>query len=159
MYVVTTAYQHGSVNWMGVWHPGKWYPNSCDFCCMISSVLFEDFVLPELLLELNYLDASIFHLDGSGALRHLDRLLQIPQLRGVQWVYGAGQPMAAHWVETLQKIQRAGKCVHVDAVPEDLPVLLEQIPPEGVLYQTYARSEEEAKALLHMAETRPRRIF
>lgn len=156
---LTTTHQRGTINWMGAWHPERWYVTSCDFCCMISPAMFEELVIPELMMELDYLDASIFHLDGPDALRHLDRLLAIPQLQGVQWVYGDGQPTAAHWIDVLKKIQKAGKCVHVNATPEDLPALLEHVPPEGVLYNIAARSEEEAAALLALAEKHTKKVF
>lgn len=156
---ITTAHQQGTINWMGVWHPGCWYVTSCDFCCMISADMFEEMVMPELELELAYLDASIFHLDGPDALRHLDRLLESKALQGVQWVYGEGQPTATYWIEVIQRIQRAGKCVHIRATPQELPVLLEHVKPEGVLYQISARSEDEANALLALAEKHTKTLY
>ena len=62
---------------MGIWHPGRWYPTCCDFSCMISTQMYEELVVGELLEELDFLDASIYHLDGPDALKHLDRLLAI----------------------------------------------------------------------------------
>lgn len=59
---------------------------------MISTQMYEELVVGELLEELDFLDASIYHLDGPDALKHLDRLLAIDKLKGIQWVYGAGQP-------------------------------------------------------------------
>lgn len=156
---IAQAGQEGTINWMGVWHPERWYVTSCDFCCMISPAMFEELVIPELMMELAHLDASIFHLDGPDALRHLDRLLEIPQLKGIQWVYGAGQPTASHWIAVLRQIQDAGKCVHVDVTPQDLPILLEELPPEGMFYQVHARDEDEAAALLSLAERHPKRLF
>lgn len=149
---IITKYQEGSTNWMGIWHPDKWYVTSCDFMCMISQEMFKDFVLDELLKEIDYLDASIFHLDGPGALKHLDALLEIPTLDGIQWVYGAGQPTAAHWIPVLKKIQDAGKLIQVNIVPEDLDTLLENLKPEGVMYSVDCSSEEEAEELLKKAE-------
>lgn len=62
----------GSTNWMGLWHPEKWYVTSCDFICMISQEMFARYILPELREEIDYLQGkTIFHLDGPGALKHL----------------------------------------------------------------------------------------
>lgn len=152
LYEITTRNQKGSTNWMGVWHPGKWYVTSTDFICMISKEMFSEFVLPELIKELEYLDASIFHLDGPGALKHLDALLELPRLNGIQWVYGAGQPTACHWIPVLKKIQDAGKLIHVQIIPEDLDALLENLKPEGVMYSVGCRSEEDAKELIKKVE-------
>lgn len=144
--------QKGNVNWMGIYHPEGWYVTSCDFMGMISEEMYREFVEPELREELAFLKNSIFHLDGPGALRHLDSLLAIPELKGIQWVYGAGQPTAAHWVPVLKKIQDAGKLVHVTIVPSDLPALMENLRPEGVLYQVFCDSEEEADAVRKYVE-------
>ncbi len=135
LYNITTTNLEGSSNWMGIWHPEKWYVTSSDIICMLSCDMFEEFIIPELCEEINWLKGNtIFHLDGPGALKHLDRLLQIENLAGIQWVYGAGQPTAAHWIPTLKKIQDAGKCVQVNVVGEDLDVLIKELNPEGVMY-------------------------
>lgn len=154
LYHMTTKNLAGSSNWMGIWHPEKWYVTSSDFICMISEALFEEFVIPELLEEINWLKGNtMFHLDGPGALKHLDRLLEIPNLAGIQWVYGAGQPTAAHWIPELKRIQNAGKRIQVAIVPEDLDVLLEELNPEGVMYCcTPLTNEEEANALIKKVE-------
>jgi hypothetical protein len=144
---ITCRHQQGTTNWMGIWHPGRCYVTSCDFICMISGEMFEELVMEELEAELDFLDASIFHLDGPGALRHLDRLLQIKKLNGIQWVYGAGQPTASHWLPVLKKIQAAGKCFQVSATPEEMPVLLENLAPEGAMYTVNTRNESEARDL------------
>ncbi len=135
LYNITKTNLEGSSNWMGIWHPEKWYVTSADIICMLSTDMFDEFILPELLQELDWLKGnSIFHLDGPGALKHLDRILEIPNLAGVQWVYGAGQPTAAHWIPTLKKIQDAGKCIQVNTVTDDIDVLIEELRPEGVMY-------------------------
>lgn len=159
LFDITQKYQKGTTNWMGQWHPEKWYVTSCDFSCMISQDMYKEFILPELIEELNYLDASIYHLDGPGALKHLDTLLSIEKLNGIQWVYGAGQPTASHWIPVLKKIQKAGKLIHVDIVPEELDVLLEAIEPEGVMYNTYCSSEDQARAILKKVETYKKKLY
>ena len=146
LYQLTTKYQQGSTNWMGVWHPERWYVSSCDFAALISNDMFKELIMEELLAELDFLDASIFHLDGPDALRHLDTLLSIDRLKGIQWVYGAGNPTAAHWIDILKRIQSAGKMIHIDVVPDDLDLLLEQLKPEGVLYTMHVSSQEQAEA-------------
>jgi len=152
LYKITTKNQKGSSNWMGIWHPQKWYVTSSDFTCMISKMMFDEFILDELKKEIDYLDASIYHLDGPDALKHLDKLLQIDELKGIQWVYGAGQPTAAYWIDVLKKIQNAGKLIQVDIVPEDLDVLLEELKPEGVMYKVRCKTEDEAKNLIKKVE-------
>lgn len=152
LYELTTKYQEGSTCWMGVWHPGRWYPVSCDFSCMVSREMYEELIVGEVEQEVLYLDGSIYHLDGPDALKHLDRILQIPKLNGVQWVYGAGNPTASYWIPEIRKIQAAGKCVDIHVEPEELERMLKELPPEGLLYHISARSEQEARDLLKMTE-------
>lgn len=152
LHTIITRKQEGSTNWMGVWHPDKWYVTSSDFICMISQDMFEEFAKDEILAELDYLDASLFHLDGPGALKHLDSLLAMEKLNGIQWVYGAGQPTAAHWIPVLKKIQDAGKMIHVYILPEELDVLMENLRPEGVMYVTECKTQDDAENLIRKAE-------
>lgn len=152
MYAITIKYQKGTSNWMGIWHPEKFYVTSCDFCCMISQEMFEEFVVEELEEELKFLDASIFHLDGPGALKYLDRLLQMEHLKGIQWVYGAGAPPAPEWLDVLEKIQNAGKLIQMDVDAKDLQFMMEHTKPEGVMFKVFTDSIREAKELESMVQ-------
>ena len=152
LYAITTKYQRGSANWSGIWHPGKWYVTSCDFCCMISEDMFEDLVAPELELELDYLEANIYHMDGPGAIKHLDRLLKMEKLQGIQWVPGAGQPSASYWLPMLKKIQDSGRMIQVNVELGELETMLRNLRPEGVFYNLSCRDAEEAEEVLKFAE-------
>lgn len=140
-------------NWTGIIHPNElWYPTSCDFSCMISEDCFEEFIIPELTEEINWLHSSIYHLDGVGALRHLDRLLQIQKLKGIQWVPGEGQPSAGHWIDVLKKIQAAGKCIQIHCGPDDIAPLCENLDPQGLNIVCWAHDIESGKAIIRDAE-------
>ena len=148
-----SAKQQASSNWMCVMHPNElWYPTSCDFSCMISGDNFDEFIMPELTAEIDWLENSIYHLDGVGALRHLDTLLRIEKLRGIQWVYGAGQPSAKHWIDVLKKIQQAGKCIQISCVCDDLIPLCEELNPEGVHLSCFPPDKDSAEYLLKEME-------
>ena len=66
LYTMTTKYQEGSTCWMGIWHPGRWYPTCCDFFLYDIHTDVRRACGGELLEELDFLDASIYHLDGPG---------------------------------------------------------------------------------------------
>lgn len=153
LYRITNKYQKGSTCWMPIWHPGRWYVVGCDFSAMVSSEVYEEMLVKEIEMEINGLDASIYHLDGPDALRHLDRILKIEKLKGVQWVYGAGQPTASHWIDVIKKIQKAGKCVVINVTADELEFMLKEVEPEGILYLvTDIKSEEHARSLMEIAE-------
>jgi 5-methyltetrahydrofolate--homocysteine methyltransferase len=91
----------------------KTYMLQSDFSYMISPEMFERFVLPDLKECCLHLDLPFYHLDGKGQLVHLDQLLSLDRLKGIQWIPGAGQPEASEWPEVLSRIRKAGKYVQV----------------------------------------------
>ena len=70
--------------------------------------MYEELVVGELLEELDFLDASIYHLDGPDALKHLDRLLAIDKLKGSNGFMEPDSPLPLIGFLYL-KIQDAGK--------------------------------------------------
>lgn len=44
-------------------------------------------------------------------MRHVDALLALPKLDGIQWIPGAGAPPVSEWIPLLEHIQAAGKLV------------------------------------------------
>ena len=99
--------------WAGIYSPDPYYMLQCDFAYMISPEMFDRFVRPELAATCGKLTNSFYHLDGVGQLAHLDLLLEIDDLDGVQWIPGSGQPQGVHWAETCRKIAAAGKKMQV----------------------------------------------
>ena len=139
--------QKGSSNWTRLWHPGKFYVTSCDMCCMLSKPMFDEYILPELAAESDYLDASIYHLDGPDAIKHLDSLLSIDSLNGIQYVPGDGCPPASSFIPMLKKIQAAGKVVQTYVLAEELDIMYEAFKddPRGIFLQYNCNSKEEAE--------------
>jgi hypothetical protein len=145
--------QKGSSNWMGIYHPEKlWYVTSCDFSYMISSVHFKEFILPELTAEAEWLPATIYHLDGVGSLTHLDTLLGVEKINGIQWVPGNGKPPAREWADVLKKIQKAGKCIEISCGPKDVTALCEVLDPRGVRFGVGGLDRDSAESLIKEAE-------
>jgi hypothetical protein len=136
-----------STSWTATLHAGTSYPVSCDFICMISPAMMAATILPAIAGECRYLERSIFHLDGPGALKHLDALLAIPELDGIQWVYGAGNEPARKWIGVYQRVQAAGKCIQINAVDiADAKAIAEHVRPEGAWFCVggeYSREEAE----------------
>jgi 5-methyltetrahydrofolate--homocysteine methyltransferase len=75
--------------------------------------MFDEFVKPELVATCRRMKNAFYHLDGVGQLPHLDSLLAIPELKGIQWIPGDGQPDIGHWPEIYRKIRRAGKLIQI----------------------------------------------
>ncbi len=151
-YEILKKYQEGTCGWLAIWAPGKSYPLQEDFSCMISPQMFREFLLPHLERQTSFLDYSIYHLDGPGAIKHLDTILELPHLHAIQWVPGAGAPPMRDWIPLLQRIQKAGKRLVLDITPEDVEPLLSALDKRGLCLRTLCASKEEGERLLEMAE-------
>jgi hypothetical protein len=151
LYAITSGPFGGSIQWLALWGPGRMYNIQSDFCCMVSPEMFERFIAPELEKLCRFLDSSLYHLDGPGALQHLDRLLAIPELDGIQWTPGAGVAPSVGWLPMLEKVQKAGKCLHIHDAIENAERILRTLKPEGVFLQTSAPTEKAARELLERA--------
>jgi hypothetical protein len=103
----------GYTAWTPIYSEEPYYMLQSDFCYMIGPDMFDQFVKPELAASCRKLGNAFYHLDGPGQLPHLDSLLEIEELAGVQWVPGDGSPLAEHWPEVYRKIRAAGKLVQV----------------------------------------------
>ena len=99
--------------WTPIFSEVPYYMLQSDFCYMISPDMFERFVKPELVAACQAIPHAFYHLDGPGQLNHLDSLLEIEELKGIQWVPGAGSDDEGHWPEVYQKIRAAGKLVQI----------------------------------------------
>jgi hypothetical protein len=142
----------GSISWLRAHSRGKFSALQCDFCCIISEAMFEEFLLPEISAEAAHLDNSLYHLDGPLAIRHVEALCSIEELDGIQWTPGAGQKPMRDWAPLLKKIQDLGKCVYIGAPCDDVLGIVEQLDPGMLFIVTNARSAEDADALVRAAE-------
>lgn len=137
-----------ATTWTPLLHRGRTYVTNCDFICMISTDMFRRAILPAIAAEMRFLDRNLFHLDGPGALRHLDALLELRELDGLQWIYGAGHGPAAKWIDVYRRAQQAGKCLQLVAEDlDDARAVAEHLEPEGVWLcpgGSYGRQEAEA---------------
>ncbi len=122
-----------SCNWMGIPVDGRLHIPSCDFAFMISPAQFRRFYEASLGRELAAMTHNIFHLDGKGVARHLDRLLADPRINAIQWVQGCGddQPIM-QWLPLIKKVQAAGKGIIVDLKPDELDGFIRATGREGI---------------------------
>ncbi len=139
----------GSVqSWMQLWAPGKLMQLQCDFSVMISPRMYEEFVMPELQATVDWLDYSIYHLDGMEQIKFLDMLLSIKRLNAIQWTPVVGQPPTSYFIKELKRIQDAGKGLVLLPNVDELPFLTEHLKPNGIRLVLSADSAEHAEAII-----------
>lgn len=136
----------GYTAWTPIFSETPYYMLQCDFCYMIGPPMFDEFVRPELAASCRRLDHAFYHLDGPGQLAHLDSLLAIPDLKGVQWVPGAGRE-AQLWPEVYRKIRRAGKLAQILGSFGAFDAIVEQVgSAEGLVFIKGVGLDREAEA-------------
>jgi hypothetical protein len=143
-----------------IWGPGKTAKVQCDISVMISQAMFDEFVKPSLAAQCDWLDYSLFHLDGSGAMQHLESLLDIDDLDGIEWTPEPGLPRGGdpQWYDMYKQIKAAGKSVQAHFVlPEEVIPLIDTVGPEGLFITCFVQDEETAFKLAE--EVKPYRQF
>ncbi len=106
----------------------------CDFSVFLSPTMFDEFAVPELRLQTDYLDHSLFNLDSTCMVRFLRSLATIPGLDGIFWNPEPAQAALGPWVETLRDIRDAGLVVEVMAADVDEAChVTRELGPDGLL--------------------------
>jgi hypothetical protein len=145
-YELISAAGMPATSWLPAIAFGKYYIPSCDFSALISSAQFDEFFLPGLIEECEFYDRAVYHLDGPGAIRHLDSIMSIPGVHAIQWVPGAGHEELAQWIPLLKRIRAGGKSVLVYCTVKELDLVFENLRPEGVWIQPNGVADEETAA-------------
>ncbi|MHB0997699.1 MAG: hypothetical protein ACYC27_00520 [Armatimonadota bacterium] len=139
----------GYTAWASIFSETPSYMLQCDFCYMISPEMFDEFVKPELAESCRKLGNAFYHLDGPGQLPHLDSLLTIEELKGVQWVPGAGVPDWEYWPEVYRKIRDAGKLIQVYGSVETFEKIYDQVDGyNGIVHIGWSNDEASIRRLL-----------
>ncbi len=118
-----------------LWGPGKTGLLQCDTAAMLSPKMFAEFVIPYLRESVEFLEYSMFHVDGHQCLGFVDLLLGLEKLRAIEWTPDPQVPPGGspHWYDLYRRILQAGKSVWVANLDaEEVLPLLDAIGPKGV---------------------------
>ena len=109
--------------------------------------MYRKFVIPHLRDQMDAMQYPFFHLDGVGALNHLNSLLEIKPLRAIQWVPGSGKERIGQWYGVIQRILQAGKSVECFAQADEVDDLVKHVGARGLLINVDANQEEAEKLM------------
>lgn len=143
-----------SIGWMSTWAPGKHAQMQCDMSVMISPEHYEEYIVEELNKQANFLDYSTYHFDGVEQIRHLDHILSIENLNAIQWTNVVGQPSAINYIDSLKKIQAAGKglIVYLNS-PKDAEIIMNELSSKGLHLRVFGvQDDDHAKDFLKTVE-------
>lgn len=119
----------GVCHWLGLWSNQPYVIPACDFSYMIGPEEFESVCLDDIARQAGEVGRAIFHLDGPGSARHIDALLELPQLQAIQFTPGEGSISALAWVDMFRKIQNRGKSVLVFCPLDEAVELSRRVDP------------------------------
>ena len=137
------------------WAPGRMSKLQSDISTMISTDDYRRFVQPFIREQCQKIDYTLYHLDGVGAIHHLDALLEIEELNAIQWTPGVGEPQGGSpkWYDLYRRILDCGKSVMACWVQlVELKPLLDHIGGDGVHLEMDFHNEREVEQAMRIVE-------
>lgn len=137
------------------WAPGKMSKLQSDISTMISVDDYRRFVQPFIREQCQKIDYTLYHLDGVGAMHHLDALLEIKELNAIQWTPGVGEPQGGSpkWYDLYKKILAGGKSIMACWVTlDELRPLLDNIGGNGVHIEMDFHNEREVEQAMKIVD-------
>lgn len=141
--------------YFSIWGPGKVSKLQSDISIMIGEDDFRRFALPYLREQCRKIDYTLYHLDGVGAIRHVDALLEIEELNAIQWTPGVGEPQGGDpkWYDLYRKILVGGKSIMACWVTlNELRPLLDNVGTNGLNILMDFKNEQEIEQAVRILE-------
>lgn len=136
--------ENGALGWLPLYCEGRVAVIQCDFSCMISPRDAVKYLIPSLERELDSLDHSVYHYDGSGALGHFEDVMAIKRLDCLQWKPDPGEKTYDR-MHLLLRAQELGKSVWLyDWSPEEI-LADDRLDPALTVFSLSVKSEAEAE--------------
>ncbi len=138
-----------------IWGPGKTVKVQCDESAMISTKMFRQFVKPALTGQCNKLDNTLYHLDGTAAIKHLDSVLEIDSLKAIEWTPEAGIERGGNkrWYGMYKHILKSGKSLQaVEVKPDEILPLIDAVGDDGVYILCEFKNMQEAEKVNNIIE-------
>jgi hypothetical protein len=154
--IVKAATDDGSTCWFPLWAPGKFYPTHNDFSCMISPAMYRELFLPQLVRQTEFLDFTVYHVDGTGSFVHVPMLCELPRVQALQIAPGAEKPSPLYYREVLEYAQSRGKGLNLSLPCGEAEAALGMLSVRGLCIATVAPSLEGAERLVEVVNRKSR---
>ena len=122
-----------------IWGKGRTSQIQCDSAAMISPAMFEDYAVPYIEKQCSLFDNTMFHLDGTQCLVHIDQLLKVKDLKAIEWTPQAGieQGGDPRWFDLYKRILNTGKSIQaVNVEPEEVMPMIKALGKNGLYIMT-----------------------
>ena len=139
----------GYTTWTPILSDKPYYMLQSSLASSLSPSMFDRFVKPQLAAACRKLPYSFYRIDGPEQLIHLDALLDLEELNGIQWISSPNEGNADSRSEVCRRVRATGKLLHIGVADEqrteDFDRIVEQLgSPAGLLWiQEGNISEEE----------------
>jgi hypothetical protein len=154
-YQVVHALGYGeTTTWLAAMAEGRMEAVQCDFGVTLSPEMYGEFAIPELRRLTDYLDYSLYQLDGTSQLRFLDLLRTLPKLNGIQWNPQPGAGPLVQWIDAFKEIRRRNFSLHIHCEDlEEAVVITRELGPDGLLFDfPMCDTWDEAEQILRRIE-------
>jgi hypothetical protein len=140
--------EFGSATWLGSYVEGRTMVLQSDVSCMLSNAMFRRFEVANLEHQAGQYKAVIYHLDGPGAIQHLETVCAVKGIEGVQYVPVPND--SEEEIESLcRRIDSLGMGIHRNATPRRVLASWGSYKARRVAYNVQdIRTRKEAEALL-----------
>lgn len=148
---------NGEMAWcyFSLWAPDKLAKLQVDISLMISTDDFRTFCIPFLKEQCVKIPYTLYHLDGVDAIRHLEAILEIDELKAVQWTPGEGRAQggSSAWYHLYKRILEAKKSVMIHWIQlNELEPLFDAIGSDGLHLNVDFKSEKEIEQAMNIVE-------
>ena len=132
----------------------------CDFSAMMSPDQFREIVVPSIRRLVPRFEHVFYHLDGKDCIKHIPAILEIEQIRVIQWTPGAGQAGALDesWYPLFDRIRSAGRGLWLRVTGDSLRDMVQSAQEficrygsAGIFLRFPEMSEGEGEALIEAA--------
>ena len=138
----------GSINRHAMYCRGTSNIPQCDISCMMSPEMFREFGWQAVAHEARTLDAAEYHLDGPDAIKHLEAICEIAEIKAIQWQPGAGEAATTDWTGLYKRIDSLGKGHVIYAGPQRIRALCRELHSPQLYFGTDMGSRKDAEAFL-----------
>jgi len=138
----------GGIGWVGIWAPGTTFPLQEDVAYSLSAEMFRTFLIPHIRDQIAAMEYPFFHVDGTGMIAHVDALLEIAELKAIQWQPGAGRERLDQWYGLLRKILQSGKALQVYARADEVDALVRNVGADRLLVIVRDSPPDEVRRLV-----------
>ena len=130
---VTARQQVGMIHWCELWSNSPYLLLECELAALVSRKHFQQFLAPDILRQAETVERTIFHVCGEESFRHLDTVLEIPEISAIQYVPGKGN-RALNKLDYLKKIQQHGLPLQIAVSPDEPRDLMKVLDSAGLCF-------------------------